>query len=499
MYEKEPSFSDYRKQRQGFSVGALIGENAVIPRETPLPIRGRGKPGAQVELCYRGQRQRTQVCADGSWQLTMEPEPLGDAAAMTFLHDGEHHVYENVITGDVWLCSGQSNMAMQNADCYHFEETLREAENPNIRLFYVPRRESWQHEDSMLGEWTESSAQQVGHFSAVGWHFGRELERQTGVPQGLVCAAVGGASIHTFMAPAWLDSHEYVEELHAHGIERFETGCKELNRVKHWNEFYDVVAERVRGMGKTPEPLPWDAFLQCTSVFWHGMLEAMMPFPFTGMLWYQGESECWHPHVYPQSLRLLFENMRRVMGRQDAPVFCVQLASYCPPEEAHDPGWNEIQGHLEALSGIPHAYCAPAFDLGERLDVHPKEKLEVGRRLSLLARRYHYGESLIASGPLPQSITLERDQVLVQFDPVCGALVVEGESRKAFQVVLSDGSLVRVNEVNQRNAHTLALKLPVAGATHLVHAWERCPEGRHLKNTDGLPSPVWKRAIPTDA
>jgi sialate O-acetylesterase len=406
-------------------------------------------------------------------------------------------VFEGILVGDVWLCSGQSNMTWLNCDSDHFAETMAgTSECEGVRLFDVAQRQSWQSDHNVMGAWMKPSPDEVAYFSAVAWHFGRSLWKETGIPQGLVHASVGSASIDSFMAPEWLEEHPNAEQLLEVNRQKFLQGrgacARQLRRVGR----YDSVAAQLQQLGYTPAPNPMNCSNHVSSLHWKGMVEPMVPYAFSGMIWYQGEYECWRYKDFPWLLERMVKEYRKAFGSRDFPFYCTQLAPFSPENQPPHEYWREVQSMIGERAGVPRSATACTLDIGDRNDIHPKEKREVGRRLSLLARRDLYAEKdLVAEGPRVLSASCEDGQVRIKFAPETGALVLPKRADCCLEVIDASGQSVNLSQLKLESPYVLVGQCSLSEPVCIRHGWERWPENTLLTNEQGLPALVFSVAL----
>lgn len=357
------------KKSQGLSLPGWLADRMVIQCGMPVRIEGSAVGGAKIILSFAGQRIETQAGDDGNWSAVFAPFTAGTEGDLSIVGAGEENVFHGVIAGEVWLCGGQSNMAMA-VDAAAEAEIMRAwAGSANIR--YCPAGGEWQMADSDL----------VGRFSAVGWSFAFHLQSMINVPVGIICAARGGTGIEAWLAPeafpdtprarALLPLINDPEVMAAAEADRGDFRQYGNHRLGKW------------GLGRA---MPGELFRQ--------LLEPLAGIPLRGVVWYQGENAAatvqgaWEYLAWLRQLICCF----RVNWKQlELPFVLVQLPGYDPGKEVEQYAWawfRDIQ--TTAVRTVHNTALTCIADLGDRDDIHPRCKLEVGRRVALSAGKLTY-------------------------------------------------------------------------------------------------------------
>ncbi|OHB72802.1 MAG: hypothetical protein A2V70_18230 [Planctomycetes bacterium RBG_13_63_9] len=404
---------------------ALFCDNMVLQRDAKVPIWGTADKDQSVTVQFSAQRVSvtrkegqdsssadaqaqvvTTTAKDGKWIVWLEPLVGGASGELTIV--GENTVtIKNVLVGDVWVCSGQSNMQMSVSASLDAEQEIAAADHPNIRLFTVANRIAEAPVDDCQGAWSVCSPQTVPGFSAVGYFFGRCLNRDLGVPIGLINSSWGGT-----LAEAWTSKP---------GLETDE-------------DLGAILERRAAGFDlKNPNQ---------ASVLYNGMIHPLLPFAIRGAIWYQGESNCSRAEQYRKLFPAMITDWRKQFNQGDFPFLFVQLAPfrYGNADPAQCAELWEAQ--LKTLS-LPNTGMAVTTDIGNPGDIHPKNKQDVGKRLALWALAKTYGEDLVYSGPLYKSMTVEGDKIRIRFNHVGGGLVAkDGEPLSEFTIAGEDQKFV---------------------------------------------------------
>lgn len=340
---------------------AVIGSNMVLQRNTDAALWGKATPGSKVRITtsWDGKKYTATADADGRWSTRVATADAGGPYKIT-LSDGETMVLDNILLGEVWICSGQSNMEMpvcgdatQPAEGSY--EALRNVRNyPDIRMFTVPRADSGEPLDSCGGEWLTATPENVAHFSAVAYYFGRTIaDFVPDMPIGLIADSYGGSSIEAWMTEECIKSIEGADLTAAYS-------------------------------GKLPREKP--------QRLWNAMLKPIMPYTAKGFIWYQGEANLdrWPDYAKMQKAQIAL--WRDAWGNQDMPFYITQIAPFAyggDPDNQRLP--HLIEAQWEAAAATPHCAVAATTDVGNRDCIHPARKREVGERLAWLALKNDYG------------------------------------------------------------------------------------------------------------
>jgi sialate O-acetylesterase len=368
----------------------------------------------------------------------------------------------NVLIGDVWLASGQSNMEMGIGEVQNAAVEIAAADFPQIRLFNVPRTIALEPESRVDGRWLVCRPESLKRsgFSAVAYFFGRELHRELKVPIGLIHASWGGT-----VAEAWT-SAEALRRL-----ADFRAPLDDLDRAR---------AGRKRGAGRDPNSV---------TVLFNGMIAPLVPFAVKGVIWYQGESNVGRADQYRRLLPALIADWRGRFGVGEFPFLIVQLANFLTPKpEPAESTWAELrEAQWLTVQPVPKTGLAVAIDIGETGNIHPKNKQEVGRRLALAAEAIAYGKPVEFSGPTLREATVRGRTIRLSFDHLGGGLAArDGGPLRGFAIAGSDGQFVWASAVID-GAEVVVSAPEVAAPLAVRYAWAENPVC-NLINKAGLPA-----------
>lgn len=480
----------------------LFSDHAVLQREVEVPVWGWATAGEEVKVSMAGQTASAKAGADGRWMVKLKGLAAGGPHSLSVQGTNTIEV-KDVLVGEVWLGSGQSNMAMTVNRAKDYEAEKVKADLPEMRMFTVRSGASPTPTADVQGKWEVCSPETVGGFSATLFFTARELHRELKVPFGLINSSVGGTPIES-----WIDSgaqhakSELKDYFEAKNSQTFdEAGAKAAyeKQLAAWT----AAVKKARAAGQTPPRKPRDPLVLRKTKgdvggLFNGKINGLVPYAIRGALWYQGEanSQPEKARFYRHQLSLLVEDWRKRWG-YEFPFAWVQLPNFASRGDA----WCEVrEGMFQTLS-LPHTGMAVTTDIGEEKDIHPKNKQEVGRRLSMWALGTVYGKPVAVSGPRFAGSEVTGSEVRLRFTHTDGGLVFKGEP-KGFVVAGEDKKWQEATariESEQVIVTSSAVAKPVA----VRYAWAEMPPST-LWNGAGLPaSPfrtdTWPLNYVTDA
>lgn len=490
----------------------VFSDNAVLQRDLPVPIWGWASPGDKVTVRFAGQAKTGTANEDGKWRVKLDPLPVNKTGATLVVACGDEQVTRNnLLVGEVWVCSGQSNMEMTVGGCLNFNNERTEADKyPLIRHIKVPNVDSGRPvEDLPGGNWTVCGANSVAGFTAAGYFFAREVVKALDVPVGLIGSNWGGTAIEPWTC---YEGFTQVPELkrYADQVEPWLTTTAKgqanyldfLAKLKAWLPGAQAAAEAKRPIPPMPvEPCAPGNAGQVTRLY-NGLIAPIVGYGIRGALWYQGEANGGEGVSYYQKMHALVQGWRTVWGQGEFPFYWVQLANFQrsnPDAPSMGDGWAKVREAQAQAQDLPSSGMACIIDIGDGPDIHPKDKQDVGKRLALWALAKTYGQAgTVCSGPLYKSMAIEGAKVRVSFDSLGGGLVVgekhlldpfketPGAKVKWLSLQGKDGTWQWADGVVEGNTLVVSsdkVKEPVA----VRYAYTMNPEGCNLYNKEGLP------------
>jgi sialate O-acetylesterase len=463
--------------RADVKLPALISDGMVLQQGMVTPLWGWADEGETVTVEFQKQRL-TATAKDGKWMVRLRPLKVGGPFTLTI--SGNNRIeLKNVLVGEVWICSGQSNMQWQLKQTDNAEAEIADAKYPMIRLFTAPRLEVDAPVTDVAAGWKECSPETVAGFSAVGYYFGRDLHKARNVPIGLINNAVGGSPAESWMSSGALkadaDYKQFFDE-YPRRMEQYEGAL-----ARHKEE-----SEKAKAEGKPTPRAPGKPWMPAG--LYNGMLAPLAPYAIKGAIWYQGESNATRAHQYRRLFPAMIRNWRETWGQGDFPFLFVQLAAFGPNSQTlGESDWAELrEAQLMTLSTSPSTGMAVAIDVGTYDDIHPRNKQPVGSRLSLAARAVAYGEKLVYSGPIYQSMKIEGDKAILSFKHAGGGLESRGGELKGF-LIAGEDRVWREAKAEIKGDRVIVTSADVAKPVAVRYGWAKYPTC-NLYNKEGFPA-----------
>lgn len=425
---------------------SIFSSHMVLQQKHANPVWGKGNPGAVLTITFGTESQEVTVGADGKWQTTLKPKKADGEVFTLRVADGAESLYfEDILMGEVWVCSGQSNMQWTVKDSSNAEAEVAAANYPNLRLFYVKRTtaETPQEDCPTDHQWLACTPESVPNFSAVAYFFGRDLHQALSVPVGLIHTSWGGTP-----SESWTSAEAAAAEpAFAPIIERWNQIVADYPTAKAAFDtaMADWQAKKDKGeatdQDKPRAPMGPDSPHRISSLY-NAMINPLLPYGIKGAIWYQGESNAGRAFQYRTIFPAMIQDWRAAWNEGDFPFYFVQLANFMDRKEepVADDSWAELREAQTMTLSLPNTGMASAIDIGEAKDIHPKNKQEVGRRLALWALNKDYKQrSTVPSGPLYKSHEVGADgKVSITFEYAKGlnfkgepvGFMIAGEDKK---------------------------------------------------------------------
>lgn len=427
----------------------IFGDHMLVQQKQAIKVWGWASPGEKVTVSLAGREATATADGQGKWLVKLDPIDAGGPFEMTV--KGTNTVtLKDVLAGEVWFGSGQSNMQWSVAASANAREEIAAANYPQIRLFSVGRRVADTPQDDCEGSWSACTPETIPGFSAVLYYFGRHLHKELGVPVGLINTSWGGTIAEAWVSRAGLEGEE---------------------------DFRPILDRAATFRPGNPNQ---------ASVLFNGMIRPLVPLALRGAIWYQGESNVDRAQQYQKLLPALIRDWRAHFGQGDFPFLYVQLAPFRYGNR--DPRCCAELWEAQRLTlSVPNTGMAVTTDIGDVRDIHPKNKQEVGRRLALWALAKTYGRDLVYSGPLYDTMTVEGSKIRVKFQHVGGGLKSrDGKPLSDFTIAGEDGKFVSATATI--DGPTVVVESPeVAKPVAVRFAWRDDAEP-NLCNAEGLPA-----------
>lgn len=452
---------------------AVFSDHMVMQRNAPVRVWGWASSGERVRVRL-GEQEHLTVAQNSQWEITLEPLPAG--GPHTLQVDGFNRIEINdILFGEVWLASGQSNMNMTVKGTSHAEESLKKAIDPRLRLFQSGRNYADVPLPDVEGKWVLANEETAESFSAVAFLFGVELLQTQNVPIGLIQSSVGGTRVVNWTSERILSRNPDARNHYDYYQEQLREYPAKLDA---WR------TQKENGGENVNPPTPPDR--RQPNGYFNGMIHGLIPYRLRGVIWYQGETDTWNAEEYTRMFPEMISDWRERWGQGNFPFLYVQLPGFNgkPGVDVNYPFLREIQRLTE--NRLPNLAMAVTIDQGEEDDIHPRDKRQVAHRLALLARNEVYGEDVIAQGPQPIATQIEGDRAEVRWTGVAEGLKVHGDTLRGFSLAGDDG-VFHPAEATIEDDTTTVWSPEVAAPVYLRYSFRGFPDG-NLYNSAGLPA-----------
>ena len=506
-----------------------------MQRQAKVPIWGWGEAGDKVSVSFAGQVVEGSVQTNGSWRIKLEPLTASSVEReMTITVGTETSTLKGVVVGEVWFASGQSNMqtnlgessrdAMDKVNqpvVWAIREEVTRHSDPLIRQLKVPLATSYDKKlTNFEGKWTKAeNKDSKNQFSSVAYYFAKELRKNLDMPVGVIVSAWGAKRIQPFIPSSQYEKDPALSDYYDDNMARMKERIAAYDPVVEDAKFEAIMekwherARQAKAAGRWPPKIPTKRYPQTDPNFpgtiYNAMIHPVVPYAIRGAIWYQGESNAKHPKVnvfnYETYLRALVDGLRESWGQGDFPVYYCQLAQFreAPEEPVDDNFWVDVCDDMRKALSHKNVGMAVLNDCGEVRDIHPRNKIDPGRRLALWALAKDYGHSdLVYSGPLYQSHTISNGKVNITFDSVGDGLMtarkqlhrpakpIDGELQ-GFQICGEDRQW-KWAKAKITGKNTVEVWHPdVTTPDEVRYAWASNPARANLYNQAGLPTSVF--------
>jgi sialate O-acetylesterase len=480
---------------------AIISNNMVIQADANVHIWGWADPNETVSVNIAGQHSDTKADAQGKWSIHLRPLKAAEALDMTV--KGKNTVIiTNVLVGQVWVGSGQSNMTMSVTSSKDPNTEIRNARHPQIRLFAIQKAISAKPMDDCSGQWVECSPATIGGFSATLYFFGRDIYNSIRQPVGLIESGWGGTPIQSWTSEEALGSDAAAKPIMQNLKNMPPLRPNELEIFKHILQKWELDVNNARASGKPAPPRPSAPYNRPTLLY-NAMISPITPYTIKGVLWYQGEANVGSAWLYSRLLPLMIQDWRKRWDQETLPFYFVQLPNYgkAKPQNL----WPELrQAQLQTLKTVPNTGMAVAIDIGEANNIHPRNKQEIGRRLALIALARDYSQNIEYSGPIYKDMRVDGNSVVIHFDHADSGFRIPNGELKEFVIADENKRFypaqVRIIKPaitsNQGGVGKMwSIVVWSKDVPHPVavrYAWSDNPEGANLYNFAGIPASPFK-------
>ena len=477
----------------------ILSSHMVVQRDLPVHVWGLAAPWEAVSVSFRGETRSTKAGELGRWSVYLSPGAAGGPFELTVTGTpaagggdaaAQNIKLEDVLVGDVWVASGQSNMEFEMWKAATADQDLPHSANPHIRLLVVKKVAIEYPQDDVDTEgWAASTPETAKDFSAVAWYFARDIESREHVPVGVIDSTWGGTVAEAWTRMAALGADAALAPLFVSWGKMTERQSDAVLAGKEEQR----QREEAKAQGKPEPQFPWHP--QLTSwgpgMLYNGMIAPLTPFPIRGVIWYQGESNSALARApfYSRVFGTMIEDWRKQWGVGDFPFLFAQISSF---KSNATEDWAELrQQQLKALA-LRNTAMAVTIDIGNPDNVHPTDKVDVGLRRALAARALSYGEDISYSGPIFRQATPEGHAIRVWFEHHAKGLAAKGGELTGFEVAGADGKFVAATATI--DGHTVVASSDAVAEPMVVrYGWANSPQC-NLFNGEGLPASPFNSA-----
>ncbi len=476
------------------SLPAVFGDGMVLQLGSYAPVWGTAEPNKRVRVSIDGIRKSTRADESGHWRIDISTTNVspGGPHELRVKSKGEDVVFTDVLFGEVWICSGQSNMEWPMSRARDAEAEIAAANYPNIRLFNVKKTVSDKPLEDVEASWQHCTPETLPSFSAVAYFFGRRLHTvNPEVPVGLIETSWGGTPAESWTSMGTLESIASLAPL----VERWEQIIANYptalaayqEKLKAW----EAASEKAKAEG-TPAPRRPGAPLgpdhpHRTATLYNGMIHPLIPYGIRGAIWYQGESNAGRAYQYRTLFPAMITDWREHWGRGDFPFFFVQLANFRAVDTwPVESDWAELREAQSMTLELPNTGQAVIIDIGEADNIHPTNKQDVGARLAQSAFKVAYGMETADSGPVYKAMRKDGNAIRISFDDVYGGLKANGSALYGFTIAGEDKKF-HWAQARIEGDEVVVSSPDVPNPVAVRYGWANNPIC-NLYNVDGLPA-----------
>lgn len=481
---------------QILSLHPLIKDGAVLQRDVLMPVTGRAETSAKIMIEWKGQSHPGSTDRSGRWSVLVPTGPAESQGQTLRVRSGEDTLQiTNLLVGEVWLASGQSNMEWILEKCAVQSVEAAQASDPELRFTTISRAIADQPMETVPVAWQTATPESVLKLSAVAYFFARDLRKELKVPVGIISSAYGGTPAESWTPEPTLAADPLLSpalEKRKNYPSEYPKLLAEYEQKKPAFEAA-MAAAQIAGTKPPPKlnpPQPVGNNPYLASVLWNSMISPLGPYPIRGVIWYQGEANAKRAEKYEHLLSSMIGAWRKAWKLGDFPFLIVQLADFNnDPEGAAGNSWAYLRDAQTAVADkIPHCGVAVTLGLGEADDIHPQRKMEVGQRLALLARQIAYGQDIPCTGPILETAKANGKEMELTFRSVQGSLrTFDGQAPGSFFIAGKD---LKFHPAKTRiDGRRLILFSPeVSEPVFVRYAWSNRPENPNLTDESNLPA-----------
>lgn len=473
---------------------SLFGDHMVLQRGMPVPVWGWAAPGEKVTVSFNGQIKSTTADSKGSWSVRLDSLIVGSPGDFT-VSGANTLKFTDVLVGEVWLCSGQSNMELYLKKVMNADQELAAANHPDIRLAQIKKVHSATIQTTCSTSWTRCTSDTAATFSAVAYFLGRHLNEKLSVPIGLIDSSYGATSAEAWTSRDALASDPDLEttlkfaakypDNYPTLVSKYEENLKEYNKQIAARK--DIATTIPAPTPMPNRPLKPAGNFRLATVLYNAMIAPLAPFAIRGAAWYQGENNAPKAWQYRKLLPAMIGSWRKAWGEGDFTFLIVQLPNFEQPRDPARETWAELR-EAQALTArnVPNCGLAVTIDIGEAKEIHPKNKQEVGRRLALLAEKLAYGRDVDCFSPEFKSMAVVDGKVRISFDHAGAGLQTRNGGAPAGFTIAGDDHKFQPAKAKIEGGEVIVSSYAVPKPVAVRYAWSNNPTC-DLSSKSGLP------------
>lgn len=478
----------------------VFADNMVLQRDMPIPVWGTAEPGEHVSVMLGNDKVRAVTDGHGVWKCQLAPLATSDlprSITITGDRTAAPIILSNILIGDVWLCSGQSNMTLYLKYLTNFPgvvDDIAEADFPLIRQGTVARQPSINPVESRSVKWTSCTPENVGMYSAPGFYFARQLQKQIGVPVGIILSSFGSTSVEEWLSSEALASDPLSKKRMEQQRDRYNQALAAEQGCRTW---YRAIKDQLRfWIFKLPSLAPAKILNKTATAHYNGMIRPLAPFPIKGVIWYQGEEEALEKRAldHRRQLPLLIADWRGLWGQPGLPFIIQQLPEF-KGDGVEKTEWAELrEAQADVVEKTPRTILVCGLGAGEIEGLHPANKREIGNRWAATVLRQIYGMIPSTAGPVFDFMELQGKTIRIHFRNVKGLATTDGQPPRGFFIAGKDGVYFPA-QARIEGESVLLFSEEVSFPVAVRYAFQNAPSGLNLTNASGLPAFPFRTAV----
>ncbi len=476
--------------RAEVSLPVVFSDGMLLQRDLPIHVWGRSAAAENVSVTFRGETRSAVADELGRWQLYLSPVAAGGPYELT-VSGSNRMVIHDVLVGDVWVASGQSNMEFKMRELDNSQAEIAAAKFPRIRILRIKHAYSeYPLADAVADQpWVEVSPESVSEFSAVAYYFAREIHDKEKVPVGIIESNWGGTVAETWTSMDALTADASLMAVFASRARMMDAEAENILL----EPIHQAEIDKAKAAGVAPPKFPWHPLQQmwAPAQLYNAMIAPLTPYGIRGVIWYQGESNSKLDRApsYERLFQTMIRDWRDRWALGDFPFLYVQISNFTS-DASED--WATIRHAQLRTLQLRNTAMAVTIDIGNPDDVHPRDKVDVGHRLALAARATVYGEPVEYSGPLVRQVTREDHALRVWFDHAAG-LQSKGGPPTSFEIAGADGKFVAA-EARIDGQTMVVSSAAVTSPVKVRYGWANSPSC-NVFNGEGLPASPFRAEL----